>query len=108
MIKEGIINFEYLYFDIESYSFFDDLKLLQARTLDSKLSVCMFYLAAHRFVAGVQSTTYRKCLLETIMPLLTPKLGIRTGIICKKTLCCMPDSSCRWLNVENAKIFRRM
>ena len=96
---------------LKAILFFDDLKLLQARSLDSKLAVCMFYLAAHRFVARVQSsicTTYRKCLLESIMPLLTPKSGIRTGIICKKILCCMRDSSCRWLNVENAKIFRSM
>ena len=31
---------------------------------------------------------------------------IRTGTTCKKTRCYMRDSSCRWLIVENAKIFR--
>ena len=31
---------------------------------------------------------------------------IRTGIICKKFPCCMRDSTCRWLIVENSKIFR--
>ena len=31
---------------------------------------------------------------------------IRTGITCKKILCYMRDSACRWFIVENAKIFR--
>ena len=31
---------------------------------------------------------------------------IRTGITCKKIPCYMRDSACRWLIVENAKIFR--
>ena len=31
---------------------------------------------------------------------------IRTGITCKKIRCYMRDSACRWLIVENAKIFR--
>ena len=32
---------------------------------------------------------------------------IRTGIPCKKISCYMHDSACRWLIVENAKIFQR-
>ena len=31
---------------------------------------------------------------------------IRTGITCKKIRCYMRDSACRWLIIENAKIFR--
>ena len=31
---------------------------------------------------------------------------IRTGITCKKIPCYMRNSACRWLIVENAKIFR--
>ena len=31
---------------------------------------------------------------------------IRTGITCKKITCYMRDSACRWLIVENAKIFQ--
>ena len=31
---------------------------------------------------------------------------IRTGTTCKKIPCYMRDSACRWLIVENAKIFR--
>ena len=31
---------------------------------------------------------------------------LRTGITCKKILCYMRDSACRWLIFENAKIFR--
>ena len=31
---------------------------------------------------------------------------IRTGITCKKIPCYMRDSACRWLIVQNAKIFR--
>ena len=31
---------------------------------------------------------------------------IRTGITRKKICCYMRDSACRWLIVENAKIFR--
>ena len=31
---------------------------------------------------------------------------MRTGITCKKIPCYMRDSACRWLIVENAKIFR--
>ena len=31
---------------------------------------------------------------------------MRAGITCKKIPCYMRDSACRWLIVENAKIFR--
>ena len=31
---------------------------------------------------------------------------IRTGITCKKIFCHMRDSACRWLIVENTKIFK--
>ena len=33
---------------------------------------------------------------------------IPTGITCKKISCYMHNSKCRWLIVENAKIFRIM
>ena len=31
---------------------------------------------------------------------------IRTGITCKKILCYMRDSACRWFIVKKAKIFQ--
>ena len=31
---------------------------------------------------------------------------IRTGITCNKIFCYKRDSACRWLIVENAKIFQ--
>ena len=79
VIKEGVINFKYFNFDIESYSFFIDLKLFYARKLDSELVVCMFSLTVHHSLARVQSSTctiYRKFLLKSITTMLTPKLGI--------------------------------
>ena len=44
-----------------------------------KIVVRAFYLTVHRFHVGVQSstwTTYNKCLLDSMMALLTAKLGI--------------------------------
>ena len=44
-----------------------------------KIVVRAFYLTVHRFHVGVQSstwTTYSKCLLDSMMALLTAKLGI--------------------------------
>ena len=34
------------------------------------------------------------------------RILMQTGITCKKIPCYMRDSACRWLIVENPKIFR--
>ena len=44
------------------------------------------------------------CLKKTTAQFLHGTL-IRTGITCKKIPCYMRDSGCRWLIIENAKIF---
>ena len=58
--------------------------------LDTKLIFCMFYITVHRLLARVQSPTcitYWKFLLESIMTVLTPKLGIETHHLNIEDLC---------------------
>ena len=78
VIKEGIMDFKYFNFNIDSYSFFVILKLLYARKLESKL-FSMFCITVYGFLAMVQSptcTTYGKFLLKSIMAMLTSKSRI--------------------------------
>ena len=81
MIKGGTKNFEYFYFYLGSYSCVRRLEVIVGKNIKQqtcKPVVCMFYLTTHRFLSGVQSqacTTYGKCLLESIMVVITPEIG---------------------------------
>ena len=79
MIKEGIINFEYFYLNIESYLFFRRFEVVVGKNIRQQ-TCCLYVLSYNsRFLVRVQSptcTTYGKFLLESIMAVLTPKSGI--------------------------------
>ena len=75
VIKEGIINFIYFYFDIESYSF---LIWSCCRRFEVVVNKNISQQISYLYLARVQSpicTTYEKSLLESIMVVLTPRLG---------------------------------
>ena len=72
VIEEGTINFE-------SYSFFRRSEVFVGKNTRQQTCCLYVYVTDHRFFARVQiptSTTYGKLLLESIMAVLTPKLGI--------------------------------
>ena len=63
--------------------FFCRFEVVVCKKLDHKLSVCMFYLTVHHFLARVQSptfSTYGKSLLKSIMAMLTLKSRITTEL----------------------------
>ena len=79
MIREGIINFKYFNFDIESYYFFRRFEFVVSKKIRQQTCCSYIYLAVHRFLARVQSptcTTYGEFLLKSIMAMLTPKSGV--------------------------------
>ena len=79
MIKEGIINFKYFNFDVESYSFFRRFEVVVGKKIIQQTCCSYASFTVHGFFVRVQSptcTTYEKFQLESIMAVLTPKSGI--------------------------------
>ena len=69
----------------ESYSFFRRCEVVAGKNVRQQTCFLFVFVTFLRFFVRVQSptcTTYGKFLLESIMAMLTPKLGIRTIIVC--------------------------
>ena len=55
MIKEGIINFKYFNFDVESYSFFRRFEVVVGKKIIQQTCCSYASFTVHGFFAGVQS-----------------------------------------------------